>query len=314
MHRARSVVCCILFAITVIQASVLTTSLSQSKLTVGDRIKFAVSVIVPKGAVVTPPETESGFGQAIVKEWNVKKVEKDRTDSLAFEYIVTTYTVEGCTIPQLSFVVQDGQKYDTLKSEPAILTIESVLSGDTVDIREMKDPQTAGKAPHWWILVVIGILGCGVAMVVASRYKKPTKINMPPPKPPYEEAVDALRELESKRYVQRGLIKEYVFELSEIWKRYIERRFEVNAAEFTSEEIIAWAGASALDKKLRSSLEWFFRTSDPVKFAKYIPDSETTDRFGIVIREFLEATKPVAAQDNQKPQEASSEIKQGVTA
>ena len=110
----------------------------------------------------------------------------------------------------------------------------------------------------------------------------------PPPKPPYEEAMEALAALEAKQYLLKGLVREYVFELSDILKRYIERRFSINAAEFTT-----WLGVSPLAKEQRAAMEWFFRAADPVKFAKMLPDQDTLDRFGAEARVFLETTKPV---------------------
>ena len=105
----------------------------------------------------------------------------------------------------------------------------------------------------------------------------------------------------------KGMIREYVFELSEILKRYSERRFGVNAAEFTTEEMLAWLPVSSLDKEQRFAMEWFYRAADPVKFAKYLPDQGTIDRFGIEARAFVEATKPVVEvkKDVEPAQEAA---------
>ena len=112
---------------------------------------------------------------------------------------------------------------------------------------------------------------------IKKRLSKPEKL--PPPKPAYEEAIEALGILHGKRYLQQGLIREYVFELSEIFKRYIGRRFGVNAEEYTAEELIAWLGVSGLEMKIRHPVEWFFRTTDLVKFAKFTPDDATVERF-----------------------------------
>ena len=88
------------------------------------------------------------------------------------------------------------------------------------------------------------------------------------------------------------MIREYVFELSDIFKRYIERRFEINAAEFTTEEMLDWTKRSALEPPERKIAEWFFSTADPVKFAKWLPDSDTLYRFGKDVRQFVEQTRP----------------------
>lgn len=291
----------ILFSLEYISASILYTNTNSSKITVGDRVHFTVSAIVSKGTSIVPPGADGNFGKNIVvKEWNVKKTEKENSDSIAFEYVLTTYIPENCTIPALPYIEELGTKKDTLFSQPITLTVESIITSDSADIKDLKPLQEAGKKPLWWLLLII-ILACCIGAFITGkhlfkRFKKSE--TPPPPKPPYEEAVDALKELENKRYLEKGLIREYVFELSEIFKRYIARRFEINAEEFTTEEMIAWSGVSNLDKKYRSSIEWFFRTSDPVKFAKFIPDSEILVRFINEIRQFLEATKPLLQEIN----------------
>jgi hypothetical protein len=125
-----------------------------------------------------------------------------------------------------------------------------------------------------------------------------------PPKPPYEEAMEALAALEAKQYLRQGKIREQAFELSEILKRYIGRRYETNAAEFTTEEILDWIDGSPLAGELRSRMQWFFRTTDPVKFAKWVPDSGTVGRFMDEVKAFLNKTRPAAQE--QPPQQGEA--------
>jgi hypothetical protein len=118
--------------------------------------------------------------------------------------------------------------------------------------------------------------------------------------------MEALAALEVKQYIARGMIREYAFELSEIVKRYIERRFDVNAAEFTTEEMLDWIKVSPLDPDCRKSTEWFFSTTDPVKFAKWLPDNDTVNRFGPGMRSFIEKTRPQSALPEKKEAESSA--------
>ena len=276
-------------------ASVIFTSLDRSSLSVGDQLRFVVSTIVPKGAKVIPPETDNGFGKIAVNEWNIKKSEGQHSDSVNFDYLITTYTPENCTIPSLSYVVVTDGKTDTLHSELIPLKFLSVITTDSATIKDLKPLQTAGKAPKIWLwtLLFLALVGAGIAIyrAIAPKFRKVPQA--PLPMPPYEEAIGALTVLEAKKMVDKGLIREYVFELSDIYKRYISRRYEINAEEFTTEEMIAWLGASNLDKKLRSIVEWFFRSSDPVKFARLIPDQKKLEQFLKEVRAFIESTKPI---------------------
>jgi len=278
-----------------LQAALIYTYIDRSELSVGDIRHFTVAIIVPKETRVIPPETDNGFGALKVKEWNIKKTEREKSDSLSFDYLITSYIPEQCTIPSLQFLLVTGNRQDTLRSEMLPLKMISVITTDSAALKDLKPQQTAGKAPNIYLWAVLLLLAAaliffGIRYLVPRFRKIPPP---PPPKPPYEEAIEAIRALEAKRYLEKGHVREYVFELSEIFKRYIERRFDINASEFTTEEMIAWLDACPLDKNLRGPVEWFFRTTDPVKFAKLIPDDETKERFMKEVKAFLENTRPV---------------------
>jgi hypothetical protein len=282
-------------------ATVLLSSVSQDSLFVGDRIRLSVTMLVPKGSQVAPPATDNGFGAFVVKEWVSDKSEKKNADSLSFNYILTTYSAEPCTIPSLSFVQTTGLTTDTLRTDVFPMRVALVpppSAQDTAGIRDIKGLETVGKPSLVWLWIMLGILGLALALLFLRRFWKKQGAAAPiaPPKPPYEEAIEALRALEEKQYIANGMIREYVFGLSDIVKRYIERRFTVNAAEFTTGEILDWIQLSPLEPPQRKACEWFFSTADPVKFAKWTPDTATVRRFGADMRTFIEQTKPAAAQ------------------
>jgi hypothetical protein len=290
------------------KATVLLSSISQDSLSVGDRIHFSVNILVPKGSQVVPPPTDNGFGQFLVKEWTSDKSEKKSADSLSFNYILTTYSTERCTIPSLPYVQTVGNTIDTLRTEAFPMRVVLVAAPslqDTAAIRDIKGIEQVGTPSlFWlWLLLAAGVIAAVVALIRRFRKKKsPSGAAPPPPKPPYEEAIEALRLLEEKQYLVKGMIREYVFELSDIIKRYIERRFDTNAAEFTTEEMLDWIRISPLDPAMRKALDWFFSTADPVKFAKWTPDSGTVSRFGTDMRAFVEQTKPVPQAEKKQPE------------
>jgi hypothetical protein len=287
------------------RAAVIFSNVSTRELSVGDRVHYSVSIMAPKGAGILPPDPSSSFGTLTVKEWNTRKFEQEKADSTVFEYAVTTYKAEPCTIPELFFILEGKDKTDTLKTEAIPLTLIPQITTDSVDIMDLRPQQVTGKRPLWWLWMVLCALVLTAGIIAGRFYFKRARRPPPPPppKPPYEEAIEALAALEAKKYLLMGLVREYVFELSDILKRYIERRFSINAAEFTTEEMLAWLGISPLEKTQRTAMEWFFRATDPVKFAKMLPDQDTLARFGIEVRAFLEATRPtIQAEAKQEDQ------------
>ncbi len=299
-----------LFATASADAAMIFSSLNQDSLSVGDRIHLTVSMLVPKTGQVVPPPTDNGFGQFTVKEWTSDKTEKKSADSLTFNYVLTTYSAEQCTIPSQPFLLTYNKKTDTLHSDAfpmRVVLVPPVTSNDTAQIRDLKKLENAGKPSLLWLWTILCAAAIVAIVFLAKRFikQKSKPVYVPPPKPPYEEAIEAILLLEAKQYVVKGMVREYVFELSDIVKRYIERRFETNAAEFTTEEMLDWVRVSPLDSEQRRVLEWFFSASDPIKFAKMLPEQETIERFGTEARAFLEATKPQQSQGDKKEKEAA---------
>lgn len=285
--------------------SFIVSSVSRDSLFIGDRIQFRVTMLVPKGSQIVPPATDNGFGKFVVKEWTTGKTEIKSADSSNFNYVITTYSTENCTIPSLDYYVTSGTKVDTLRTQLVPMRIMLVSFPDTAKIKDLKPQQSAGVPSLAWLWMLLALIIIAVIIVLVRRYrrKKAAPVEAPLAKPPYEEAIEALDLLEAKQYIAKGLFREYAFELSEIAKRYIERRFEVHAVEFTTEEILSWARVSTLEPSHRKILDWFFTTTDPVKFAKLIPDIDTAYRFGKDVRGFIEATRPMEAGQGKKEME-----------
>ncbi len=269
-------------------------------LTLGDPIEITIAAVVPSGATVVPPDIEAEtFGEFVVREWTSRRDETISGDSVQFKYLATAYTNTADTIPSLKFLSIRNDTTDTLFSPMLRARVVSVLQpdslkDDSVMIKDLKAQQVAGTPSLLWLWITLGTIGIAVLVVLARyfRGRKEAAAYVPPPKPPYEEAIEALNTLEARSLVRMGQIRDYVFGISEILKRYIERRFGVNSVEYTTEEMLGWIPQAPVGKENRERLDWFFRTTEPVKYAKFIPDDETLYRFAEETRVFLENTRP----------------------
>jgi hypothetical protein len=225
-----------------VQATVFTATISQDSISVGDRILFEATILAPKGAAITPPDIGTAFGKFQVKEWNSDKAEKKNADSLTFKYVISFYEIEQCTIPAVPFIQTFNGKTDTLLSKPMPMRLVLIPNTDSTNgsIKDLKPQQRAGTPSFAWLWIILcSIAGIGLILIFQRFFKKHKEIDRGIPLlPPYEEAIEALRLLEEKGYLAKAMIREHVFGLSDILKRYIERRFQVNAAEFTRKWLI----------------------------------------------------------------------------
>ena len=265
---------------------------------VGDLITLRVAVAAEKGARVVPPETEGGFGGFTVLSWKSERKEGRDRDTAFFRYSIAAYRPENCTIPSLTFLAGVDSLYDTLATKEIPVRIIPAIPAGTPDsllaLRDIKPQQKAGRADvrSLWLLLLAALAVLAYFLMEKYAKKKTAAAPAVPLKPPYEEAIELIEALDGKKYLERGEVREYTFELSEIFKRYIGRRYGTIAPELTTEEIVSWLEFSGISREMRLCAEWFFRTSDRVKFAKWHPDRQTVDRFMKEVRVFLEATKP----------------------
>ena len=109
-----------------------------------------------------------------------------------------------------------------------------------------------------------------------KKYQK-KKIDKETFKTPIEKATSLLNTLEKKELWQKGEVKAYYSELTDITRNYIEEAIEIPAMESTTSELIVGLRNASQKKKMAVSqetlenLERVLKQADLVKFAKSKP-------------------------------------------
>ncbi len=101
-----------------------------------------------------------------------------------------------------------------------------------------------------------------------------------------------LKTLEQQKLWQNNQIKEYYLEISEILRTYLEGRYQVNAMESTTDEIIEDLNNTDVNKNLNSKLKDVLQQCDLAKFAKFKPSPEENTRLMKSAQDFVLHTKP----------------------
>ncbi len=198
-------------------------------------------------------------------------------------------------MPPLRFLVQAGEKTDTLASDPVKITITSVLSPQAEDINEIKPPFAFPN--HWlWLVPAAVILLAVAARLGWVLFRKLRRIRelAAAPRSPWDEALAALDNLPWRGWLADGQVKLYYYSLSEILKRYIERRYGFNAAEQTTSEIIASFKRLKIPFPFYDEFLAFIRRADLVKYAKYQPSAAELPVAIDVVRGIVLRSRPIA--------------------
>jgi hypothetical protein len=111
--------------------------------------------------------------------------------------------------------------------------------------------------------------------------------------PAHEVALAALERLGATEPIGDAAVRRYYFALSEIVRAYIEGRFELNATDLTSEEIVSSLGRLELDDVQARGLRAFLAATDAVKFAAHRPQRAEIGALLEWARRFVQATRAV---------------------
>ena len=175
------------------------------------------------------------------------------------------------------------------------------LEGKTSDIKDIK-PIFYIKAPWvhyiWKALGVLCLLA--LAYFIWKNWQKKADEKLEPLTllTTEQKALKELQELKSRELMKLGLIREHFFELSEIFRRYMENRYRFPAQEWTTEEIIShFKGLSDLNEKQKLQARTILTESDKVKFAKAEVEMNY-DPIEPVIHFIKEATPPIQQEPN----------------
>ena len=192
---------------------------------------------------------------------------------------------------QLPYTGTDGKEH-IAETEPLYVEVESVLgqATDGQDIRDLKPLEKAKREipRSWYVLLAAGLATVGllVGLVLFARRRRHVKELE---RTPEEIAREELESLEATGLLEEEQYREYVFGLSLIFRRYLERRFHVPAAEQTTEEIFeSLRGDGQLDRALKETARSFLEETDPIKYRGLEPRSTETEAWRSRLLSFME--------------------------
>lgn len=238
--------------------------------------------------------------------------------TLSQKLFITSFDTGHHVIPPLPFgMMEKGDTaYDIIQSEPLLLNVFTVEVDTTKDIKPitlpMGEPYTLGEIlPYIGIVLAVGILVYAIFYFYERKKKnKPFFVKKEKPAlPPHEEAINNLEELRRKKLWQNDRLKEYHSELTDIIRYYIERRFNFQALEMVSSEILdRLQGEAQVNKQALAKLQSTLELADLVKFAKSGATPIENDSSWNNCVDFVNETKAKPAIE-QKPNEEGKEVK-----
>ncbi|MBI5124039.1 MAG: hypothetical protein HZA72_01310 [Candidatus Omnitrophica bacterium] len=269
-------------------------SINKKRIFIGDKIRYKVQISSSADLDLEFPK----FKNDLIGDCSIKDSGKSAARSLfgGRTYInwfdITAYMVGKRTIPSIEIKYKEKGEgplaWKALKTSEFTIKVESVLpAGKLYDIKDIKGP----IYPFSFLSLFIAIIATILLLWLFFIFVIKKLMKKPPPKLPYEIALEKLAKAKTRLSLNDD-IKEYYVEISDTVRRYIETVFSLRAPEMTTQEFLASLDSSRkLSGAYKDLLKNFMEACDFVKFAKNTPKRADIDLVYDTAKKFIEETK-----------------------
>lgn len=277
-------------------------SVSKSKMTIGDTVRYAITVKHDPKIKIQWPSLATNLGAFEIRDYHVADAE-EKDDSIIEQvsYVISTFDTGRYEIPPLRIQYQTppDSTWQALTTQKLEIYVASILPSEAGDIRDVKAPL---EIPRDWrqimFIAAIAVTALAIAALIYVWWRRrqgksliPTR--QEPPRPAHEVALEALEKLRTSDLLQRGEFKIFYSELSDIIRRYIEGRYFVIALEMTTSQLLDNLRDADVEEEPRELIRALLEQCDLVKFAKYVPEAVESERALQLGFEIVEKTKLV---------------------
>jgi hypothetical protein len=293
---------CLLYRQDIFSQAEIKTSVDKRKILIGEQLHYRVSTSMPDNTYrlswFTIPDSLEHF--QVVRR---NKIDSSFTNgNLNFSQEVTLTGFDSGThvIPPFALNVEPlhgGDSAFNIFTDSIPIQVSFSPLDSVKTFHDIKSIIEVKKEWPWWLWAVLAVaavlLISWILFLIRFFRKKQASPDLFPAKlAPYEEAMQALTELENQQLLQKNKVKEYHTRLSEIFKRYLSRKTKIYKMNLTADEILMDLDDYGARKEQRFSFANSLRMSSAVKFAKYLPPQIESERC-------LEQTKEMITEINK---------------
>ncbi|EKY19672.1 hypothetical protein [Capnocytophaga sp. oral taxon 326] len=309
----------ILFVLPTLHAQEVKVATSTKNIKIGEQIEYKISIQAPADAVVVFPEGQTFGALEMVKTNPTDTLKEKGKFRLEKAYYLTQFDEGKYTIPQQKIQISHKDFYtDSLLVEVHNVAVDTLKQPlyDAKPIAEVTSPSSS----HLWLWIVLGIvaflLTAAALYFFVFRKKKLSAEEERKKLPPFERAIQDLKDLQNSKYLIESQHKAYYTRLTDIVKEYLEDEVHILAKESTTDELLAKinnlqkTGKLYLSTETINNLKRVLQNADLVKFAKSKPsdnnaeyDRETIENVVIKTKEAIPIVE-TEAETNQIAEEA----------
>ena len=297
----------ILFVLPTLHAQEVKVATSAKNIKIGEQIEYKISVQAPADAAVVFPEGQTFGALEMVKTNPTDTLKEAGKFRLEKAYYLTQFDEGKYTIPQQKIQISHKDFYtDSLLVEVHNVAVDT-LKQPLYDAKPIAEVTSPSSSHLWlWIVGIVALLLTAAALYFFVFRKKKLSAEEERKKlPPFERAIQDLKDLQNSKYLIESQHKAYYTRLTDIVKEYLEDEVHILAKESTTDELLAkindlqQTGKLHLSAETISNLKRVLQNADLVKFAKSKPsdnnaeyDRETIENVVIKTQEAIPVIQP----------------------
>ncbi len=276
--------------------------LDKDTITIAEHVRLSVVTVLHEGYTLDEPQFGRQLGGWSIGDYTSAPASLDDQGRhvTTREYALHPFLSGSYEIPPLTFSVRaqagrsDSASPDsfTLTTEPIPVEVTSLLDDQRRELTVGPIKSVVGLPPSaytWLWIAAGGVVLALVALYLRRRRQRPAAARR---YRAHELATVKLARLAERKLIERGEVKAFYREVSQILRQYIEDRFALHAPERTTEEFLREARRSAVFTTAQAdTLGDFLAHCDQVKFAELSPTTVEAQRTFDTARTFIERTK-----------------------
>ena len=303
----------LLFVFPPLHAQEVKVEANTKNIKIGEQIEYKISVQAPADAVVVFPDGQTFGALEMVKTSSIDTLKETGKFRLEKAYYLTQFDEGKYTIPQQKINISNKDFYtDSLLIEVHTIAVDT-LKQPLYDIKPIAEVASPSSFRLWlWIVLglVVLLFSATALYFFIFRKKKLSAEEERKKLPPFERAIQDLKDLQNSKYLIESQHKAYYTRLTDIVKEYLEDEVHILAKESTTDELLAkvtalqQTGKLHLSEETINNLKRVLQNADLVKFAKSKPsdnnaeyDRETIERVVIKTKEAI----PIVVADGETP-------------
>jgi hypothetical protein len=267
-----------------LQAQAVKTSVNTNNILIGEQIQYEITIQMASAAYrvdIRIPDSIPHFD--IIDQQQYDTTDGSGSYSLRQRIQFTSFDSGVWKFPAFPITVSAPNKASLqLQSDSFLIQVGYSPADSTGQLRDIKPVIEVFVVDRTWIYIGIAaaltiLVGIVLYMYLKKRLSKPAPM-FKNSLSAYAEAVQSLNNLVLPNESDPISVKLFYSSLTEIFKKYYSRKINRNLLSKTTGDVLLQLQIQESSSDLIAQVAQVLRSSDAVKFAKYLPSAEENEQ------------------------------------